>query len=217
MKVADLEKVTAEIDAALDMIAKKYGIMSMNRSAARFARDPENKNKIVNFKFSVDVQCDNTIAKEHFKMYGLPEDSIGKTFVFKSRTYTITGVAPKKDYSIVCTTPSSDKESLFKPRDVKQMLGIINTTVSSHNGLPANTLIKRNLDDLLAEEAKQDMAPGLKSRFMNLAIQLSPENLHMDGEATKSQVAGRKGALMSQWKKLETLAGREVQFSEFGI
>ena len=46
--------------------------------------------------------------------------------------------------------------------------------------------------------------------FLVLANGLSPENLHMDGEATKKQVTQRRKALMSQWRQLEKAVGRKV-------
>ena len=52
------------------------------------------------------------------------------------------------------------------------------------------------------------------NEFFNLAIALEPENLHMDGEATKRQVATRRRQLEQAWTKLEKSIGQRVRIDD---
>ena len=52
------------------------------------------------------------------------------------------------------------------------------------------------------------------NEFFNLAIALEPENLHMDGEATKRQVPTRRRQLEQAWPKLEKSIGQRVRIDE---
>ena len=48
------------------------------------------------------------------------------------------------------------------------------------------------------------------NEFFQLAIALEPENLHMDGEATKTMVKTRRRVLANAWTKLEKSIGHHV-------
>jgi hypothetical protein len=50
--------------------------------------------------------------------------------------------------------------------------------------------------------------------FLRLASALSPENLHCDGEISRSQAARKERALLKQWRTLEAEVGRKVDESE---
>jgi hypothetical protein len=50
--------------------------------------------------------------------------------------------------------------------------------------------------------------------FFNLAVALEPENLHMDGEATKKMVRTRKRVLLNSWTKLEKSVGQRVSVDD---
>lgn len=56
--------------------------------------------------------------------------------------------------------------------------------------------------------------PQFLDKFRRIAAQLSPENLHRDGEATKAQVARARTELLHQWRTLEHQLGRSVSFEE---
>jgi hypothetical protein len=53
-----------------------------------------------------------------------------------------------------------------------------------------------------------------KAAFLDLACQLSPENLCCDGELPLSLVRKRYKSLTAQWKKLEKEVGRKVSETE---
>lgn len=58
------------------------------------------------------------------------------------------------------------------------------------------------------------LSPDLKNNFLDLANQLSPENLSCDGEASSSYVRSRYNALKTEWSRLEDIVGRKVTEGE---
>ena len=50
----------------------------------------------------------------------------------------------------------------------------------------------------------------IKNAFISLACALSPENLHCDGEISRSQAQRKYNALMKKWRALEKKIGRQV-------
>lgn len=48
--------------------------------------------------------------------------------------------------------------------------------------------------------------------FERLYMRLSPENLHMDGEASRSQVIQRELQIKREWKALEAQVGHKVPY-----
>ena len=54
----------------------------------------------------------------------------------------------------------------------------------------------------------------LHGKFLDLACGLEPENIWMDGEATKTQARKRTSNLRKQWKALEVVVGRKVSEGE---
>tara|TARA_R110000851_G_scaffold31439_7_gene85061 strand:- start:239 stop:454 length:216 start_codon:yes stop_codon:yes gene_type:complete len=52
------------------------------------------------------------------------------------------------------------------------------------------------------------------NQFFNLAVALEPENLHMDGEATKRQAAARMRQIERAWTKLEKSIGQRVRIDD---
>jgi len=50
----------------------------------------------------------------------------------------------------------------------------------------------------------------LMEQFLNLAGELSPENLTCDGELSKNAVARKYSKLMTEWHKLEKTAGQKM-------
>lgn len=54
----------------------------------------------------------------------------------------------------------------------------------------------------------------IKKEFMKLSNDLSPENLHCDGEISHAQAQVRYKEIMKQWLNLEKKVGRSVGESE---
>jgi len=53
-----------------------------------------------------------------------------------------------------------------------------------------------------------------KRRFLDLACQLSPENLCCDGEISMAQARRRAWGIHKKWSKLEAMVGRVVTEDE---
>jgi hypothetical protein len=53
-----------------------------------------------------------------------------------------------------------------------------------------------------------------KRRFLDLACQLSPENLCCDGEISMAQARRRAWFIQEKWRKLEAMVGRKVSEDE---
>ena len=58
------------------------------------------------------------------------------------------------------------------------------------------------------------MSPELLNSFVRLAGAMSPENLHWDGERSRSAAAKALKGLQAQWRGLEQQAGRRVDEGE---
>ena len=48
------------------------------------------------------------------------------------------------------------------------------------------------------------------AKLRSLTMQLSPENLHCDGEISRSQANARRREIMKQWKECERELGHKV-------
>lgn len=201
---AQVKAIGQEMEQALMAVITKHGFKSVRFSGGNIGT--------ADFRISFEVGAEDasTALSNLFVQYGLPADSLNKKIALGNRTFTIVDIKPQNPAKPIIIVGAGGGRYKVSAREVKQALGI---------APKPGTLIRRNLEDLMAEdEQKQDdMAPNIKAKFKALASQLSPENLHMDGEISRSQAAGRKGAIMSQWRKLEVLVGRKVSTSEFGV
>jgi hypothetical protein len=54
------------------------------------------------------------------------------------------------------------------------------------------------------------MNKAFQEQFMRLANALSPENLHCDGEISRSEATRKYKRLMKEWHALEAQVGRKV-------
>ena len=85
-----------------------------------------------------------------------------------------------------------------------------------------NTELTRYLDthNLMLELFNQkpmgslDDEPARKALFEQLASDMSPENLHCDGECTRHVAATRLNYFQTCWDQLEILHGRKVTIDE---
>jgi hypothetical protein len=53
-----------------------------------------------------------------------------------------------------------------------------------------------------------------EQQFINMACELSPENLHCDGEISQAAAGRKYRQIMSRWHKLEAEVGRTVSEDE---
>ncbi len=69
----------------------------------------------------------------------------------------------------------------------------------------------KNLTDAITAEWIPEEA---FHKFFELQVQLEPERLHMDGEATPAQVRSEETRIRKEWKALEESIGRKVEDSD---
>jgi hypothetical protein len=60
----------------------------------------------------------------------------------------------------------------------------------------------------------QALSPEIQKKFLQLACDLSPENLTCDGELPRSRVNQKLRILKAAWKALEKQVGRQVTEDE---
>jgi hypothetical protein len=60
----------------------------------------------------------------------------------------------------------------------------------------------------------QALSPEIQKKFLELACDLSPENLTCDGELSRSRVNQKLRLLKAAWKALEKQVGRQVTEDE---
>ena len=58
------------------------------------------------------------------------------------------------------------------------------------------------------------MTEAQQKEFQSLASQLSPENLHCDGEITRAQAQTKYRSIKKRWRALEKALGRKVSEDE---
>lgn len=58
------------------------------------------------------------------------------------------------------------------------------------------------------------LTPDYLEKFKRLYLRLEPENLHMDGEATRSEVIQRERQIKAEWLSLELQVGFRVPYDE---
>lgn len=62
------------------------------------------------------------------------------------------------------------------------------------------------------------MSKNDKIKFFNMAMELEPENLYMDGECSKAEAKRRYNAIMKRWRELEKQVKQKVSVSQaFGF
>lgn len=67
----------------------------------------------------------------------------------------------------------------------------------------------------MAQEIKnKPLSDEMHEKFLDLAYQMSPENLSCDGELSKWEVGLKLRKLTDEWNKLEMMVGRIVYESE---
>ena len=70
------------------------------------------------------------------------------------------------------------------------------------------------MSDAMIDMHNEHQYPSDMTPFENLLNQMSPENLYMDGEISKTRAMARLRKLKAEWKRLEKLLGRKVYESE---
>ena len=108
------KQILADIDVALEAVAKKHGMQSLKAKSASFTRDGAFTAKIAGTEVggvSLEGQRYNLLRA----MYNLPE--LGESFTYLGKTYTITGMLARTDK--VLTRCSDGKAYKFPPASIQ--------------------------------------------------------------------------------------------------
>jgi hypothetical protein len=107
--------IAKDLEVAVQAVAKKYGI-EIKEYGFRYS------SKETTFKLQAKVP--GALAEDyrkHAAELGLPVDGLGKTFVDKHRTFTITGLDRYKSYPVTATRDDGEEYS-FKVDYVIELL-----------------------------------------------------------------------------------------------
>jgi len=73
---------------------------------------------------------------------------------------------------------------------------------------------KRSVRVLANGETMKEIPKDIFQKFLQLSSELSPENLHCDGEISNAQAHKKYRAIIDEWHKLEKKLGRTVTEDE---
>jgi hypothetical protein len=134
--------------------------------------------------------------KRSANRYGFNADDLGGTFVSRGVTYEITGL---------------------KTRRPKYPVSAKNLSTGRMHKFPVSLVVdirQKGTGRRAAIAAQKGLTTEIKQEFASLAGQLSPENLHWDGERSASEVRKARAAINLRWRELEAQAGRKVSESD---
>ena len=137
--------------------------------------------------------------KSYAKMFGLPQDGIGKKIAFRGHEYEIQGLNPRR--------PAFPIDVKRVP-DGKQFKMPLNVVVQGLGGKPAKPLFPT------PPRANKGTAPKrteqkILDELRKVHCALSPENLTCDGELSRSAVRAKEATLHAQLIRLEAELGRK--------
>ena len=192
-----LRAFNADAISALEKIADEHN-MSIRPGTHRFTdANATLKFELMDVTASGDVLSPEAEAwKLHATRYGFHPDDLGGTFVSRGVTFEITGL---------------------KTRRPKYPVSAKNLTTGKPHKFPAELvrdIRQKGTGRRAAIQAQKGLTPEIKRQFVSLAGQLSPENLHCDGEISAAQARKKGRDLMRQWRELEAQAGVKVSESE---
>jgi hypothetical protein len=121
-----------------------------------------------------------TDFKHYASSLGLTPEDLGTTFTFNGRQFKLLGC---------------------NPRNHKYPI-IAQNVKNGKRYKMESSAVKPVTKTGLTEEAKQE--------FMRLANGRSPENLHCDGEVSRTEAKRRLAAINREWKALEQRVGRKI-------
>jgi hypothetical protein len=193
-----LRAFNADAIAALEKIAEEHNL-SIRPGTHRFS----DSNATLKFEL-MDVTASGDVLtpeaqewKRSANRYGFQPEDLGGTFVCNGETFEIAGLKTRRPKYPVSgknlKTGRMHKFPVASVRDIRQKGG---------TGRRA------------AIAAQKGLTPEIKQEFASLAGQLSPENLHWDGERSASEVRKARAAINLRWRELEAQAGRKVSESD---
>ena len=185
---ASLKKLTADAEKALAAVAKKHGVQVSFKSGSF-----TDSNATMKFTIST-IDKDGTVnTKEatdfqrYADQFGLKSSDLGNTFSWGGETYKIVGLRIRSRSPVIAERIRDGK--IFK-------------------------MPKHYVNPSLPKTGSAKLTKKIKEEFVDLACQLSPENISCDGEISMAQVRIRRAAIMRKWGALERRINRAVTEDE---
>jgi hypothetical protein len=183
-----LRAITADINAALASIAKTHGVQ-IKVGNGSFTTDN------ATIKIEVASIGDNGLAKtkeatdfeRYATSFGLKPEDLGTVFESRGVKYTLIG-AKSRSTKYPLLAKCIDTGKVYK--------------------MPVSAFPATTFTPVVG------LTDSIKKEFDNLACRLSPENLHCDGEISRTEAGRRKAQIMREWRALEARAGRKVSEDE---
>jgi hypothetical protein len=124
---AECRTVKAEVDAALAKIATKFGLDLDNGSgsfnSAEFGFRVKFRTSSAPAKTTRAPKVTTSTNSSIAKMLGLPADVIGRKFNHKTKTFTVTALAPNRPKNAVCLEDQNGRKFKCSIIQLKAMMG----------------------------------------------------------------------------------------------
>jgi hypothetical protein len=186
--------------AALEKVAADYGV-AIKQGGSRFTDTNANiKFELSAITSSGEVQ---TPEAQEFKRsaarFGLHPDDLGGTFTSQGTQYRITGLKTRRPKYPVTGARVSDGRTFKFPASS------VTNVIQKNTGRRAA---------IASQKSREPLTEEIKSEFVTLACQLSPENISCDGERSRADVRKATAVINRKWAALEARIGQRVSESE---
>ena len=194
--------VREEITHALAAVGAKHGL-KIEAGSASFVSGPGGN---IKFQLHCSTLTNDGVANTperlalatYGRLDGIPDEYLaGKSFSFTRREVRLIGYqtrARKNPY--LFEDVATGQKFVTNPEAIKRTIG------------KANPMQPAGLTAAPGRKITKDHP--LFGRFSSLCCQLSPENLHCDGELSHAQAMRRLQGIRAEWAKLEAEAGFPV-------
>lgn len=190
--------------AALEKVASEHGV-SIRQESGRFT----DSNATIKFTLSAITSSGEVLKPEvqAFKrsagQFGLHADDLGGTFIVNKTKYRLTGLKTRRPkYPITA-------ERVYDGRSFKFPASSVSNVQRKGEGRRAA---------IESQKSREPLTEEIKAEFVDLACQLSPENISCDGERSRADIRKATVAIQRRWRGLEARIGRSVGESEaFGF
>lgn len=187
----NLRQLETDLAAAVAKVSADYGIPISFTGSRSFTQSGWSGKVEVALSSKVIVDKQDSINRQCIKMFNLPENVMNMVFSDRGKTFSIVKFQPNKPKN-ACTLTGN---LMCSPTVISRLIQQGKYTINGVTGQSALT-------------------PAVLGEFRSLANQLSPENLHCDGEISASAARAKAVQLKKQWAALEQQVGRKVSESE---
>ncbi len=176
-----LKTIKSDAEAVLASVAEKHGV-KISFGNGKFSADNATlKLEIASIAANGQVKTKEATDFERYaSAFGLKPEDLGTIFTYNGREFKLIGAKPRSTKFPLLAEWTKNGKVFKLPKDA----------------------VNPNIITGLTEAAKQE--------FLSLASRLSPENLHCDGEVSRTEANRRRAAINREWKDLEQRVGRKI-------